>query len=265
MPEPPQTQYATYPSLQDRVVVITGGATGIGAAMVTAFARQGAKTIVLDIDRDALSELARSLAGEAGVSHGPETYLCDLTDIEGSVKPVASRILSRDPCVHALINNAGNDARMATPDITVRDWDDSLAVNLRHVFFLTQALMPGLREAGDRAAVVNLSSITWAIPAVGQVPYVASKAGIVGLTRTLAHEFGPVSGIRVNSIMPGAIQTERQTRDVLTPEYREGMLGRQALKRILQPEEVARLALWLCADDSSGVTNQSLVVDAGFI
>ena len=259
------SQYATYPSLRDRVVVITGGATGIGAALVTAFARQGAKTIILDINMEAGQKLATDLAAENGVSHPPEVLECNLADIEGSLKPVAAQILERHACIHALINNAGNDARMQTPDVTVSQWDDTLGINLKPVFFLTQALMPGLKAAGAAASIVNLSSISWVIPAVGHAPYIASKAGIVGLTRTLAHELGPVSGLRVNSIMPGAIETERQKRDVLTPGYRKMVLNRQALKRLVQPEEVARLALWLCADDSSGVTNQSLVVDAGFI
>lgn len=257
-----QTMFATYPSLGERVVVISGGASGIGASMVEGFALQGARVIFLDITADAATELIQRLT-QLGPKHIPLYIQCDVTDIDGSLRPAAVRILKDFPIIDAIINNAASDARQPTLDITTDQWDHGLDVNLRHVFFLTQALMQGL-VAAKSASVVNMGSITWAIPGVGLVPYIASKAAIVGLTRTLAHEFGP-QGVRFNSIMPGAIATERQRREVFTPEYEAHVLGRQALKRILQPEEVARLAMWLVADDSSGVTNQSIVVDGGWI
>lgn len=259
---PASTQYATYPSLKDRVVVVSGGANGIGASMVEGFAAQGAQVIILDIQRTAASELIQNL--QPTPAHRPIFYECDMTDIEGAIKPVAKKILDQFPKVHALINNAGYDVRRPTMDITPADWEQDIAVNLRHTFFLTQALLPGLIAAGPCASIVNLSSITWAIPSVGLVPYVAAKSGVMGMTRTLAHEFGP-KGVRVNSIMPGAIATERQKKDVITVEYEAQILSRQALKRILEPGDVARMALWLAADDSSGVTNQSMVVDGGWI
>jgi NAD(P)-dependent dehydrogenase (short-subunit alcohol dehydrogenase family) len=257
-----QAPCTKYPSLIDRVVVISGGATGIGASMVEAFALQGAQVIILDILSSAASELVQNL-DHAKVAHRPIYHQCDITDIEGALQPVAAKILSQFPQVHALINNAASDARQPTLDITLDQWDHGMAVNLRHNFFLTQALLPGL-IAAESSSVINMGSITWAIPGIGLVPYVASKSAIVGLTKTLAHEFGP-KGVRVNSIMPGAIATERQKRDVITPEYQALILSRQALKRILQPVEVARLALWLVSDDSSAVTSQSIVVDGGWI
>lgn len=257
-----QTQYAIYPSLKDRIVVISGGATGIGASMVEAFAHQGAQVMFLDILSSAAADLTQKLVN-AKVAHVPIYHECDVTDIEGAVKPGAAKILSEFPHVHALINNAANDVRQPTLDITLEQWDQGIAVNLRHKFFLTQALMPGL-IAAEASSVINMGSISWAIPGIGLVPYIASKSAIVGLTKTLAHEFGP-QGVRVNSIMPGAIATEKQKRHIITSEYEGLVLGRQALKRILQPDDVARLALWLAADDSSAVTNQSIVIDAGWI
>jgi D-xylose 1-dehydrogenase len=267
-----QKQYALYPSLVDKVVVISGGATGIGGSMSEAFALQGSRVIILDIQDEPAEQLIHRLAA-MGARNPPEFHHCDMTDISGAVRPTATRILDKYSRVDGVINNAAHDKRMNTLDISPDDWDQGLNVNVRHHFFLTQALMPGLVAAAaaggggasiPSSSVINLGSIAWAIPTPGLVPYNSSKSAVVGLTRTLAHEFGP-RGVRVNSIMPGAIATERQKRDIITPEYEAEVLGRQALKRLLQPDDVARLALWLVADDSSGVTNQSIVVDGGWI
>ena len=254
--------FASYPSLVDRIVVISGGATGIGSSLSEAFALQGSRVVIIDILDDAASQLIQSLSSR-NVQHSPVYYHCDVTDIDGALKPVAAEILAKYTVVDALINNAAQDTRMTTMDITPESWDQSMNVNLRHQFFLTQLLMPGLIVAGS-ASVVNMGSISWAIPSTGLVPYVACKSAIVGLTKTLAKEFGP-QGVRVNSIMPGAIATERQKREHLTEEYRAQVLESQAIKRILQPDDVSRLALWLVADDSLGVTKQSIVVDGGWI
>lgn len=235
---------------------------GIGASLVEAFAYQGSRVIFLDIADNDSNALIRRLSKQ-GVSHVPTFMHCDLTDIDGAVKPAAAKILLEHTRVDAVVNNCGNDARQPTLGLTYKQWEQGIALNLNHQLFLTQSLMPGLIAAGS-SSVVNMGSITWAIPGTGLVPYIASKSAIVGLTKTLAHEFGPM-GVRVNSIMPGAIATERQTREVITREYQSYVLGRQALKRILQPEEVSRLVLWLVADDSSGVSSQSIVVDAGWI
>lgn len=204
-----QTKYAVYPSLVDRVVVISGGAMGIGASMVEHFARQGSKVIFLDILPDAAADLIKTVESFQ-VAHRPIFYECDLTDVHGGIKPTAAKILTEFPQVHVLINNAAgtpSSARKPTMEITPEAWDTSLDVNLRHQFFLTQALMPGMLNS--QASIINMSSISWAIPATGSVSYITSKAAVIGLTRTLAHEFGP-KGIRVNSIMPGSIATERE-------------------------------------------------------
>jgi NAD(P)-dependent dehydrogenase (short-subunit alcohol dehydrogenase family) len=254
--------FAIYPSLANRVVVVSGGATGIGASLVESFALQSSKVIFLDILDDCAEGLIHSLKAR-GVVHSPIYYKCDVTKVDEQLKPTAAQILAKFPTVDALINNAASDTRLSTLDITLEQWDRGLAVNLRHTFFLAQALMPGLIAASS-SSVINMGSITWAIPGTGLVPYAASKSAIVGLTKTLAHEFG-AHGVRVNSIMPGAIATDRQKREVITAEYEAHVMERQALKRLLQPREISHLALWLVADDSSGVTNQSIVVDAGWI
>ncbi|KAH8700970.1 short chain dehydrogenase [Talaromyces proteolyticus] len=261
------SKYASYPSLLDRVVVITGGATGIGGSLVEHFALQGSEVIFFDIQTDAAHLLIESLKQKSKTNtkilHIPQFIHCDVTDINNSLKPACEKILRSKTVVHAVINNAARDMRQETSSITVDDWDNSLNVNLRHHFFLTQFLTQALIDSGS-GSIINMGSITWAVPATGLAPYVVSKAAIVGLTRTLAHELGS-KGVRVNSILPGAIATERQKKEVLTDEYQEWVLSRQALKRLLQPGDVARMALWLVADDSEGVTNQGLVVDGGWV
>lgn len=257
-----QKHFATYPSLVDKVVIISGGATGIGGSLSRSFALQGSQVVILDILDDAALELVREL-DSANALHSPTYHHCDVTDIDGAIKPIAAAILAQHPKIDAVINNAALDKRMSTLEITPEAWDQGMNVNLRHQFFLTQSLMPGLVAAGS-SSVINMSSISWSLPAVGLVPYVASKSAIIGLTKTLAKEFGP-KGVRVNSIMPGAIATERQKREVLTGNHQAHVLEQQSLKRVLQPDDVSRLALWLAADDSCAVTNQSIVVDGGWL
>jgi NAD(P)-dependent dehydrogenase (short-subunit alcohol dehydrogenase family) len=254
-----EANFATYPSLRDRVVIVTGGATGIGEAMVTAFAAQGAAVRFLDVQADAAAELTARL-GEA--RNRPTYDHCDLTDI-GALQETIARIVSEAGRVDALVNNAGNDTRHKLEDVTPEFWDKTMAVNLKHQFFAAQAVIPAMKRAGH-GSIVNMSSIGWVIPSVRQSVYVTAKAAIVGMTRTLAHEIGEFN-IRVNAVMPGAILTERQKRLWLTEEYKTEVLRNQALKRLILPEEVARLVLFLVADDSSAITNQSYVIDAGWV
>lgn len=151
-------QDAVYSSLKDAVIVISGGATGIGAAMTEAFAHQGSQVVMLDIQDKAAAELIASLK-DAGVAREPEYHPCNVMDIEGAVKPVAAQILERYSRAHGLINNAANDVRQSTLEITPQMWDDSMSVNLRHQFFLTQALLPGLKASGS-SSVINMGSIS---------------------------------------------------------------------------------------------------------
>jgi NAD(P)-dependent dehydrogenase (short-subunit alcohol dehydrogenase family) len=252
--------FATYPSLRNRIVVVTGGASGIGEAIVEAFARQGAQVAFLDIQDEAAEQLNNRLAS-AGLT-APVYYHCDLTDI-AQLKRTVQTILDKFHAVDVLVNNAGNDTRHTIAEVTPAYWDQAIAVNLKHQFFMAQAVIPSMRKA-QRGSIINMSSIGWAIPSTNQVVYVTSKAAIVGLTRTLAHELG-ADNVRVNCIMPGAILTERQQRLWLTDAYKAQILARQALKRMILPEEVARLVLFLAADDSAAITNQSCVIDAGWI
>jgi D-xylose 1-dehydrogenase len=255
-----EDQFAQYPSLRDRVVVITGGASGIGEAFVEAFAMQKAQVAFLDVNDDAARALTERLTAAGGTE--PDYYHCDLTDI-AEVQRTVSNILQRFGTVDVLVNNAGNDMRHKVAEVTPEFWDKTIAVNLKHQFFMAQAVIPSMQKA-QRGSIINMSSIGWVIPSVNQVVYVTTKAAVVGMTRTLAHELG-VDNIRVNCIMPGAILTEKQQRLWLTKEYTAQVLENQALKRMIMPDEVARLALFLAADDSSGITSQSYVIDAGWV
>lgn len=253
-------RFAHYPCLQDRVVLITGGGSGIGASMVEHFARQGAKVVFLDLWEDASKDLVASLSG--AVKHAPLFLLCDLKDIDSLRESIRHAEDQLGP-VEVLVNNAASDERHAWQEVTPEYWKQMMDVNLHHHFFAIQAVAPGMKTRGQ-GSIINLSSISWMIPSTGLPAYVTAKAGIVGLTRTMAHELGP-SGIRVNSVLPGAILTEKQKRLWWTPEYEREILASQALKRPLMADEVSRLVLFLAADDSSAITNQSYIVDGGWV
>ena len=255
-----ELQFATYPSLRDRVVVVTGGAEGIGESLVEQFARQGARVVFLDVQREAAERLVGRLR-EAGFA-APAFLPCDLTDM-AALGAAVREIEERFGAVDVLVNNAGNDTRHSVEEVTPEYWDRCMAVNLKQQFFMARGVIPLMKRAG-RGSIVNMSSIAWMIPSTGLPVYVTAKAAVVGMTRTLAHELGP-ENIRVNCVLPGAILTERQRRLWLTEAYRAEVLGAQALKRLLSPDEVARLVLFLAADDSSGITNQSYIIDAGWI
>jgi NAD(P)-dependent dehydrogenase (short-subunit alcohol dehydrogenase family) len=242
------------------VVVVTGGASGIGEAIVEAFAANGSRVAFLDLQVDTAQRLVARLR-DAGAP-APLFVPCDLADISALQSALHTIADQRGP-VEVLINNAGNDTRHSLDEVTPESWDHTIAVNLKHQFFAAQAVIPGMRDA-RRGSIINMSSIAWVIPSTNVPVYVTAKAAIVGMTRTLAHELGPFN-IRVNCIMPGAIATERQRRLWLTPEYEAEILAAQALKRLILPEEVARLALFLAADDSSAITNQSYIIDGGWV
>jgi D-xylose 1-dehydrogenase len=266
-------QYATYPSLKGRSVVISGGASGIGATLVETFHQQGSNVIFLDVDDAAANELVTRLNASTPDLHPDSTataeyHHCDLTDLD-ALEATTATILSKHPTIDVLINNAARDTRMATSDVTPTFWDAQIAVNLRHIFFLTQRLIPHMRRpdpsdsSSPGGSIINMGSINWVVPGVGLPCYTACKAAIVGLTRTHAHEFGPL-GVRINSIMPGGIATERQVKEVWPADAIEFMKNVQALKITLKAPHVARLALWLASDDSDGVTAQSWRVDGGW-
>jgi NAD(P)-dependent dehydrogenase (short-subunit alcohol dehydrogenase family) len=256
----PGDNFGIYPSLGDTPVLITGGATGIGAAMVESFAAQGARVAFLDLDQGAAANLINSVKPLA--AHAPLFVGCDLTDISALRAAIAKVGQELGP-IRVLINNAANDDRHKFAEVTPEYWDQRMNVNLRHYFFAAQTTVAGMTRAGG-GSIINMSSIAWMIPSTGLPAYITAKAGIVGLTRTLARELGSAN-IRVNAISPGAIMTERQRRLWMTPEYAADIMRSQSLKRELLPDDVARLALFLASDDSSAITGQNFVIDGGWV
>jgi NAD(P)-dependent dehydrogenase (short-subunit alcohol dehydrogenase family) len=250
--------FAEYPSLAGRVVLVTGGASGIGADMVRAFAANRARVAFLDILAGPAEALVQELSGSA---HEPLFLKCDLTDVE-ALRAAIETVRERLGPVAVLVNNAANDERHQIDEVTPDYWNRNLAINLRPQFFCAQAVRPHMRELGY-GSVINLSSIAWRLGADELAVYATAKSGIVGLTRALAKAFGP-DNIRVNAIEPGAVMTERQRRLwYRTQEKVDVMVERQAIRRVLLGEEIARAALFLAADDSRMITKQSIIVDGG--
>lgn len=253
-------QFASYPSLRGRAVLVTGGASGIGESMVSHFARQGARVAFLDIQDEAGRRLATELETEG--CPAPFYLHCDLTKVE-ALQAAVRDVLGALGTVDVLVNNGANDQRHSWEDVTQEYWNNSIDLNLRPHFFAMQAVAPAMRAAG-RGSIINMSSIAWVIPSTGMPVYVAAKAAIVGLTRTMARELG-TANIRVNAVLPGAIATERQRQLWYTPEYQAHILASQSLKREILPDDVARLVMFLASDDSSAITGQGYAVDGGWV
>jgi NAD(P)-dependent dehydrogenase (short-subunit alcohol dehydrogenase family) len=247
---------ATYPDLKDKVVLVTGGASGIGATLVEAFAAQGARVGFLDIDEENGHALADSLDGQ--VRFEP----CDLRDI-AQLHAAVERIRAALGPITGLLNNAAHDARHATLEVSPEYFDERIAVNFRHQFFAAQAVIPDMQAAGG-GAIVCFSSIVPMLGMGGMPVYAASKSAVIGLARSLARDFGP-DNIRVNALAPGWIMTERQLTLWLTPEADAMRADRQALKRRIMPDDVARVALFLISEESSAITGQCSVVDGGWL
>jgi D-xylose 1-dehydrogenase len=251
---------ATFPSLQDRSIFITGGGSGIGASLVEHFCEQGAKVCFADIsDGPAMALVARLKEKGKTVPH----YInCDLRDIESLRRAVAEACDRHGP-VSVLINNAGNDDRHRTEDVSVVYWDDRMQVNLRHQFFASQAVRPHMRDAGG-GSIINLGSITWLVGDPDCPAYVTAKAAVGGLTRALARELGPEK-IRVNCVLPGWVMTDRQVKLWLNEAGDRQIDERQCLKDRLYPPDIARMVLFLAADDSRMCTSQNYIVDGGWV
>jgi NAD(P)-dependent dehydrogenase (short-subunit alcohol dehydrogenase family) len=253
------TPFARYPSLADRVVIVTGGATGIGASMVTHFVEQDAKVALLDIDVDQGNALASALAGRG--RHAPLFVGCDLCDI-GALHAAIERVRLHFGRVSVLVNNAANDRRHDLDSVSVETFDLGIAVNLRHLFFAAQAVAPDMRALGG-GAIINLGSISWMIK-TGEMPvYTTSKAAIQGLTRSLARTLGP-HGIRVNTLVPGWVMTEKQLRLWVDERGIRQIEENQCLPGRLEPSDIARMALFLAADDSRMCAAQDFIVDGGW-
>ncbi|MGC8523529.1 MAG: SDR family NAD(P)-dependent oxidoreductase [Acidibrevibacterium sp.] len=252
-------RFALYPSLKDKAVFISGGATGIGAAFVTHFAEQRARVGFVDL----LDQEAQALASEiAGKGQPKPLYRhCDVTDTAALKAAIAALAAELGP-ITVLINSAANDQRHTIEEVTPEYWDNRLAINIRHQFFAAQAIAPMMIAAGG-GSIVNIGSASWHLGQGGMPAYVAAKAGVEGLTRGLARDLGPHK-IRVNCIIPGWIMTERQMTLWLTPEAERGLMEKQCLKEKVYPADIARMALWLAADDSRLCSAQNWVVDGGW-
>jgi NAD(P)-dependent dehydrogenase (short-subunit alcohol dehydrogenase family) len=252
--------YATYPSLKDKAVFVTGGGSGIGASIVEHFCAQGAKVAFVDIAREDSEKLMKDLAGRKLPE--PHFIPCDITDTPALQKAV-SDAKAKVGAFRVLVNNAAHDQRHAIDEVTPKYWDERIAVNLKHQFFAAQAVYKDMAAAGG-GSIVNLGSISW-MKKQGNMPaYTTSKSAVHGLTNALARDLGPMN-IRVNSVVPGWIMTERQIKLWLTPEAEKELLQGQCIKRKLVPADIARMVLFLASDDSDGCSGQHYLVDGGWV
>ncbi|MGY8676399.1 SDR family oxidoreductase [Bradyrhizobium sp. UFLA05-153] len=249
----------SYPGLADQVVLITGGASGIGAAFVRAFAAQKARVAFLDIDTDAGEALVREVTGAGGAA--PLFVPCDLLDIE-VLREAIARVHGTLGDAAVLVNNAANDQRQVLSEVTPVEFDWTIGVNFKHVFFAAQAVVPQMQSRGG-GSIINMSSVAWMRGGPALPVYAAAKAAIVGFTNSLARLVGP-DRIRVNAIAPGMVITERQRRLWYPNEQAIAELRtRQAIPDAVTPDDVARMALFLASDDSKRITRQCFLVDGG--
>ena len=250
--------YATYPDLAGKRVVITGGGSGIGGELTRAFAGQGARVVFLDIAEEA----SRALEQELRESRNPPTFTrCDLTDLD-ELKAVFDRIDQELGGVDILLNNAANDDRHEIEDVTPAYWDSRMNVNLRHKFFCTQAVLPGMKERGH-GVILNFGSISWHLPHTQLHLYMTAKAGIEGMTRALAREVGK-HGIRANTVVPGAVRTPRQQALWHNPDEEARILAGQCIPERVEMEDVAALALFLASSNARHCSGREYFVDAGW-
>jgi D-xylose 1-dehydrogenase len=244
---------ATYGDLKDKAIVITGAANGIGEAMARAFLGQGSRVFFCDVDERAGKDLAKELGSNA------EFARVDLRR-ETEVRRWVKAIVKNCPTVHALINNAARDPRMKLEKTSVSDWDDLFATNLRAYFLMAREVAPHMRAGGS---IINFSSITFHTAPTEMSAYVATKGGAIALTRSLARELGP-RGIRVNTISPGWIMTKRQLKDYVTPAVKQLIYKSQCVPELLQPGDIAEVALFLASDVSRAITGQEILADRGW-
>ena len=250
--------FAVYPSLRDRVVFVSGGGSGIGASIVEHFCAQGSKVGFVDLDEPASQALIETIGGKG--LPVPLFRKCDIRNTK-AYQTAIGEISSSLGSIAALVNNAARDDRHAIEDVTEAYWDERIATNLRHQFFAIQSVVPGMRKAGG-GTIVNLSSMSFVAMTRNLAVYQAAKAAVIGMTRGLARDLGG-DMIRVNSVMPGWIMTERQIKMWLTPEAEADLMKQQCLPEKLYPADIARMILWLSADDSRLVTAQNFIVDGG--
>jgi NAD(P)-dependent dehydrogenase (short-subunit alcohol dehydrogenase family) len=250
--------YATYPDLKGKRVVITGGGSGIGGELTTAFAGQGARVFFLDIAEQASRELEATLSASP---IAPKFIKCDLTNLD-ELKAVFARIQEEAGGVDILLNNAANDDRHEIEDVTPAYWDSRMNVNLRHKFFCSQAVLPGMKERGH-GVILNFGSISWHLPHTQLHLYMTAKAGIEGMTRALAREVGKY-GIRANTVVPGAVVTPRQKALWHNPDEEARILAGQCIPERVEMTDVAALALFLASSNARHCSGREYFVDAGW-
>lgn len=250
--------FGTYPSLADRSVLITGGATGIGAAFVAHFAQQGARVAYLDIDTQSAAALDASLTH---VRHAPLFLPCDITDI-AALRTTIATASDKVGTFSVLINNAANDRRHRLDDTTPEEFEQSIAVNVRHQYFATQAVVPGMRELGG-GSVICLGSTGWMIKNAGYPMYAMAKSSVRGLVNGLARELGQ-HHIRINALVPGWVITDKQRELWLDAAGEEEIRRKQCMPGYLGVDDLARAALFLASDDSRMCTGHDFIVDGGW-
>jgi NAD(P)-dependent dehydrogenase (short-subunit alcohol dehydrogenase family) len=250
--------YAIYPDLAGKNVVITGGGSGIGSELTTAFVGQGARVWFLDIAEDASRQLEAALSGAA---HPPTFVKCDLTDLD-ALKEVLARIEAEAGAVDILLNNAANDDRHEVEAVSPAYWENRMNVNLRHLFFAAQAVIPGMKRRGQ-GVILNFGSISWHIPHTQLSLYMTAKAAIEGMTRALARELGPF-GIRANTVVPGGVRTPRQVALWHNPEEEARIVAGQCLPERVEMQDVAALALFLASNNARRCSGREYFVDAGW-
>ncbi|AUC52093.1 MAG: SDR family NAD(P)-dependent oxidoreductase [Sagittula sp.] len=248
--------FAIYPSLKGKSVLVTGGASGIGAEIVKAFAAQGARVGFVDFDEKTAEALVADTEGELAFEP------CDLRDID-QLRAAFARIADRIGAPTVLVNNAARDDRHGWEDVTPEYWDERFATNFRHMFFAIQAVVPGMIEAGG-GSIINMGSNSWWEKSTGMPAYTAAKSAVHGLTRSSAKEFGK-HRIRVNAVVPGWVMTERQKELWATPEKLDEHLKGQCLPDLIEPVYLARMVLFLASDDSAMCTASNFFVEAGSV
>ena len=251
---------AKYLDLKNKRVFITGGGSGIGASIVQHFYEQESEVHFVDINEEASNKLISECKNNK--LSIPNFIKCDLFNIK-ELQSIITKIISDKGPINILINSAANDERHAIDDVTEEYWDERMSINLKHYFFTVQSVKKSMIE-NKGGVIVNIGSASWMIGQGGMAAYTAAKSGVVGLTRSFARDLGEFN-IRVNSVVPGWIMTERQIEKWLTPESEKELMKSQCLKRKLVPADVARAVLFFSSNESSACTNQSYIVDGGWI
>jgi NAD(P)-dependent dehydrogenase (short-subunit alcohol dehydrogenase family) len=252
-------EIANYPSLRNKVVLVTGGAAGIGESIVKNFLEQGSKVAFLDKDAQLGNALVENLNIYDHKALFKECDLVDILDLQNKIKEIQNEL---GP-ISILVNNAGNDERHNIDDVTPEFWDNRMHVNLRHYFFTAQSIYKDMKKLG-KGSIINIGSYSWMLAQGGMPGYTTAKSAIMGLTRTLARDLG-VYNIRVNCVVPGWIITERQKKLWLTPEIEKETVDRQCIKRLLNPDDISKTVLFFASDQSSGISAQNYVVDGGIV